>query len=192
MPISTLQESSSLNPIPSSKQTNSRQLTIEDSVFRSSSSKAQENFQDKLAIFFAKCRLAYKVFDEKPFRDMITAAQQTNKSIDKWDKRSLKRFEAKKADELRCKLLRKLGQIHCFVTLAIDGWTNVNHTKVNNIVLVADGIAYFWKSIFNPDSKDTADFIYERVKIEITYLLTQGMLICFNKPFIPCLTTRLM
>lgn len=42
------------------------------------------------------------------------------------------------------------------VTLALDGWTNVNHHKVTNLVLLNQGRAYFWSSVQNDSRHNTA------------------------------------
>lgn len=42
------------------------------------------------------------------------------------------------------------------VTLALDGWTNVNHNKVTNLILLSGGRAYYWKSVVNSLEHNTA------------------------------------
>jgi hypothetical protein len=33
-------------------------------------------------------------------------------------------------------------------TVAIDGWTNVQHDKVINVLPVTNGVAYYWQNGF--------------------------------------------
>lgn len=46
-------------------------------------------------------------------------------------------------------ILTKLSLQKSPVTLAIDGWTNVRSNKVTNLLLISNGISYFYASIEN-------------------------------------------
>jgi hypothetical protein len=57
---------------------------------------------------------------------------------------------------LSCRIVEKLVRENNPVTLALDGWTNVNHNKVTNLILLCGGRAYYWKSIVNTMEHNTA------------------------------------
>ena len=54
------------------------------------------------------------------------------------------------------RVVSKLVKENNPVTLALDGWTNVNHNKVTNLILLSGGRAYYWKSIVNSLEHNTA------------------------------------
>ena len=65
------------------------------------------------------------------------------------------------AQQLRDSLVKEL-QAYCRsspITIAIDGWSNVNMTKVTNVVLLCDGQAYYWCSIVNSSNHNTAAWL---------------------------------
>lgn len=53
-------------------------------------------------------------------------------------------------------VLKKILASNEPVTLALDGWTNVNHHKVTNLILLNQGRAYFWNSVQNDSRHNTA------------------------------------
>ena len=62
------------------------------------------------------------------------------------------------AQSLRGRVIRQL-RIFCRsspISVAIDGWTNVNTAKVTNVVLICGGEAYYWCSIVNGSHHNTA------------------------------------
>jgi hypothetical protein len=44
------------------------------------------------------------------------------------------------------------------ITLAADGWTNVKRQKITNIVLMVNGVAYYWSSVVNT-GENTAEWL---------------------------------
>ena len=61
------------------------------------------------------------------------------------------------------------------VTVALDGWTNVNHEKVTNIVLLCGGRAFYWRSIVNASEHNTAAWLHDAVVPVLNELLTLGI-----------------
>jgi hypothetical protein len=43
--------------------------------------------------------------------------------------------------------------------VAVDGWTNVNTSKVTNVVILCGGVAYYWCSIVNGHNHNTAAWL---------------------------------
>lgn len=50
------------------------------------------------------------------------------------------------------------------VSVCIDGWTNVKHEKVTNIIPICNNVAYYWTSIVNSSEHNTADWLYDRLE----------------------------
>ncbi len=65
--------------------------------------------------------------------------------------------------QLKEQLVQLLRTQRCPVSLVLDGWTNVNHAKVTNILLVCAGKAYYWCSITNATERNTAEWITSAV-----------------------------
>jgi hypothetical protein len=68
---------------------------------------------------------------------------------------------ARQAEELRDILGSKLA--HRVVTLACDSWTNVQHSKVTNVVVIVDAQAFYWCSIVNAEERNTAEWMAARL-----------------------------
>jgi hypothetical protein len=58
------------------------------------------------------------------------------------------------------RIIDKILQDNNPVTLALDGWTNVNHNKVTNLILLSGGRAFYWRSVVNSLEHNTARNIY--------------------------------
>jgi hypothetical protein len=63
------------------------------------------------------------------------------------------------------------------ITLALDGWTNVRHAKVTNVLLLQKGQAYYWTSIVNHNSRNTADFLFDKIHPILLELIQHGVYI---------------
>ena len=62
-----------------------------------------------------------------------------------------------------------------YVTLAIDGWTNVRKAKVYNVMLLRGGNAYYYKSIENVVEKNGTAYIVNALDPIIMELLDQDV-----------------
>lgn len=67
----------------------------------------------------------------------------------------------RQAEELRDQLGGKLA--HRVVTVACDGWTNVQQSKVTNVVVIVNAQAYYWCSIVNSEERNTAEWMAGRL-----------------------------
>ena len=61
------------------------------------------------------------------------------------------------------------------VTVAIDGWTDVNSVKVHNVLVLYGGAAYYLHGIFIPNKKNTAIEIHKHLKPIIEKLISKGL-----------------
>ena len=82
---------------------------------------------------------------------------------------AIKAAQSVDATKLKDKIYRLLKGKN--VTVAVDGWTDVNKTKVHNVVILHDGIAYYIKGIFLPKQQSTAINMAPHVGVVIDELL---------------------
>lgn len=90
----------------------------------------------------------------------------------------------KLAEDLQETVLTKLAVRAEFITVAYDGYTNVNHHKVYNILLLTDGQAYYFNSINMRHSSDTDESIQLFLSQNIEVLKRRGLnivgIVCDN------------
>jgi hypothetical protein len=78
------------------------------------------------------------------------------------------------ASDLRTQLVSRLHSAP--LTVAADGWTNVRHEKVTNVVLCSQGVAYYWCSIVNATERNDAVWLSEQLTEVIRTLMTEHKL----------------
>jgi hypothetical protein len=66
------------------------------------------------------------------------------------------------------RVIAKIKAIGYPVTLALDGWTNVAHNKVTNLILLCDGRAFYWCSVVNHLEHNTAGIFIQQLKLFLT------------------------
>jgi Protein of unknown function (DUF 659)/hAT family C-terminal dimerisation region len=86
---------------------------------------------------------------------------------------------ATRADDVQEAVLRILKEQSRTspVTLAHDGWTDCNGHKVVNVMLICNGISYFWKSITNTTSANTAAYLAGELGKMIEDLVADGVVV---------------
>ena len=89
-----------------------------------------------------------------------------------WD---LAREQDAAFDSIKVKVIQKMTLPNTHVTIAIDGWTNVRHDKVVNIVPLCRGSAYYWTSVVNSYHSNTAAWQYDHLKPHFEDLLRLGV-----------------
>jgi hypothetical protein len=121
-----------------------------------------------LARAFAFSSIAYSVVQTEEFREFL---RYTGWPADRpITRQALKAAIMLEATELKKQLTDKLdGTV---VSLAVDGWTNVRHQKVTNVVVIMGGVAYYWCSITNKSEKNTAEWVANQLQPTIDALLT--------------------
>ena len=60
--------------------------------------------------------------------------------------------------------------------MAIDGWTDVNSSKVTNVVILCGGVAYYWCSIVNSLSHNTAVWLKDSLIRVLTGIREEGLM----------------
>jgi hypothetical protein len=84
-------------------------------------------------------------------------------------KNSMKQQSAK----LRTQLISQLQASPDPISIALDGWTNVQHNKVTNIILLGGGLPYYWTSIVNPMNSNTAEWLFQKLQPVINDLIQE-------------------
>ena len=125
-------------------------------------------FEVALAQLFARTSLAHRIVDLPEFTHLMACARLSNCPMP--DRRRLRRIQLQHAQSLRSRLVRQLRN-YCHsapLTVAIDGWTNVNTAKVTNVVILSGGEAFYWCSIVNDRSHNTAAWLAPLL-VEVLY-----------------------
>jgi Protein of unknown function (DUF 659)/hAT family C-terminal dimerisation region len=113
-------------------------------------------FRTALAHFYARCSLAHQIIELPEFTKVIHCARHSDCELP--NRQALRKSQLELAQSLRARLVRQLRN-YCTsspLTVAVDGWTNVNKSKVTNIVILCGGESYYWCSIVNARNKNSA------------------------------------
>jgi len=129
---------------------------------------------DQLALLAQLCvtqGIAHRVVDTPEFRQFMSALGWSAKLPSRDVLRSV---ILEQAASLRATVVAALQNTP--LTLASDGWTNVNQDKVTNIVLIAHGVAYYWCSIVNTHEANSAEWLCDRLQSVFSNLIHQHRL----------------
>jgi hypothetical protein len=132
-------------------------------------------FKAALGQFFARCSIAHRVVELDEFKDLIDCARRSNCEV--LNRRALRQSQLSLAQSLRRRVVHQL-RTYCRsspLTIAIDGWTNVNTAKVTNVVLLCGGEAYYWCSIVNANNHNTAAWLSAPVVETLNGLRSEGL-----------------
>lgn len=69
---------------------------------------------------------------------------------------TLRKLVTAKHAAMKTELVKTIKELRAPVSFVLDGWTDVNHNKVTNVLLVARGQAFYWCSINNKAERNTA------------------------------------
>ena len=139
-------------------------------AYRAMASAAKEDLTapEYLAAIWARKALPYDLLDDPMFR------QQFNPCIPPgFNRKKLSEEMHTLAGKVNERVYKKLGK--CFATIGVDGWTNTRHHKMYNIVLVAQGEAYFIDSV--ETGGNFAERIFRVVKDAKVQLEARGIIV---------------
>jgi hypothetical protein len=128
-----------------------------------------------LAKLFARCSLAHQMVEFDEFVDAAQAIRFSTCPLP--DRRQLRAALLAEAQCLRGRVIRQL-RIFCRsspISIAIDGWTNVNTAKVTNVVLICGGEAYYWCSIVNGSHHNRAVWLRDPLVEVLNEIKAQGL-----------------
>ena len=125
----------------------------------------------KMAKAFAMNGLSIRLTECPHFREFIQAAQGFSLP----SRITLRKEMVESHSHLKGKIISVLKQNNSPVSIVLDGWTNVNKVKVTNLLLVSQGVAYYWKSICNSNSKNDSSWLYSALKPQFDEVLEEGI-----------------
>jgi hypothetical protein len=169
-PIS--QSSSSFSSSSSSKKRKSTQLTLDSSCLTITN----DALRPALAALFARCSWPHHAIDFPEFVHLVDIIRSSTCPLP--TRKLLRRDQLQLAQDLRGRVVRQLRN-HCRaspITIAIDGWTNVNHNKVTNVIILCGGTAYYWCSIVNSRDHNTALWTSDAVVKVLNGIKAEGLL----------------
>ena len=132
-----------------------------------------------VAVCFAENSIAHHVAETNSFKTMLSCirshytALPEHSPIPVVSRKMIHDEQAAIANEMRGDILRKLNGRA--VTVAIDGWTDVNKTKVTNVVLLSGGTAYYWAGIFNKSETNGGDYVAKKMIPILLQLRQEGV-----------------
>jgi hypothetical protein len=131
-----------------------KQMSLTTLFGTTGSAKAQAS----LARLLTRGSIGYNIVTWPEFKEFLTDVGWT---VGQPTKQSVKQSVLQQSSSLRARLIDRLRP-HS-ITVAADGWTNVNHEKVTNVCLIADGVAYYWCSIVNQHDRNDAEWMADRL-----------------------------
>ena len=120
-----------------------------------------EHVYQTIAHTFARHSLAHHLLEQHDVQQLFTLYRDSHCLLP--NRRQLVEAQQRLAVKLRKRVVERLIQ-HAQtapVSVAIDGWTNVRHHKVNNVVALCGGQAFYWCSIVNTQNNNTAEWLKE-------------------------------
>jgi hypothetical protein len=124
---------------------------------------------------WAICSLAYSLIEEPAFLLFLEAVRNSDCPFP--TRKAIPLAQKLSASELKTKIISSIAIVAALspVTLATDGWTNIRGVKVTNILLLVGGRAYYWFSICNDDSKNSAAYLAPHIASIIDELIDAGI-----------------
>ncbi|MDR3447339.1 DUF domain-containing protein [Dyella sp.] len=157
------------------------------------STQGQQTVLQLAAIAFAKNGIAHRVVQTASFSALLAALGWRGAPP---TRRSLRDTLLAHATDLRTRLVSRLRNSQTAVTVAIDGWTNVRHDKVTNVLVLQGGLAFYWCSITNDAESNTADWLASRLRpvlhtLMVTHRVRVVALVADNEAVMGALHARL-
>jgi hypothetical protein len=168
--------SSSSLPMAPPKKRSRTQYTLQQSFLSHNNQSVNSIF----AVGFASLSLPLQLLEKEEFINMLIAIRQSTSAVP--TRKALRQAQLDVAAEMKNTLINRL-RAQCMshpVTIAIDGWTNVRHDKVNNVIPLCGGRAYYWTSIVNTLHRNTAEWLCSKLIDSFTSLMDKGGDDCSN------------
>lgn len=118
----------------------------------------EQDLYTSLAQFFVLLQLPWSHIENNDFISMIATIRNSHISLP--SSFIMKKHCAEAYYQMKKKVIKKMKGIRTYVTIAIDGWTNVRHDKVINVLPICQGTAYYWSSAVNPLHNNSAENQY--------------------------------
>ena len=164
--------SSSSSSLPPAKKRRTTQSKLDGSAL----SITHPALRPALAALFARCSWPHHAVDFPEFIDFVAAVRSS--TCPPPNRHQLRKAQAELAQTLRARVVR---QLRCYcrtspLTVAIDGWTDVNTSKVTNVVILCGGAAYYWCSIVHGYSQNTAVWLEPALVRVLNGIKAEGLM----------------
>jgi hypothetical protein len=147
-----------------------KQLTFQQSLLP----EIKATWRGKLAEMFSCHSLPLRLVASQQFIDILHLFRQCPTAVIP-SVYELAREQDAVFEKLKFKVVQRLTSANTHVTIAIDGWTNIRHDKVVNIVPLCRGSAYYWTSVVNSYHSNTAVWQYTHLKPHFEDLIHRGV-----------------
>jgi Protein of unknown function (DUF 659)/hAT family C-terminal dimerisation region len=157
---------------PPAKRLRTTQSTL-DSTFQRIDNSA---LLSALAGVFGHFSWAHRLIELPEFYEMAMALRSSDCPLP--SRHQLRAAQLTLAQSLRSRVVRQLRN-YCRsspLTIAIDGWTNVNTSKVTNVVILCGGVAYYWCSIVNSSHHNTALWLRDPLVSVLNSIKAEGLI----------------
>ena len=148
------------------------QSTLDTAVYRINNN----DLAPALASLFAHCSWAHRIVELPQLLDVASALRSSTCRLP--SRAQLRVAQLKLAESLRTRVVRQLRNFcrSSPLTIAIDGWTNVNTAKVTNVVILCGGEAYYWCSIVNSSHHNTATWLRDPLVKVMNDIRAEGLI----------------
>ena len=146
------------------------------SIERSSSNRTMLLSDPALAELFASCSLPHHLIELPQLIATLNAYRSSDIALP--SRATLRQDILSLAQQLRVAVVRRLkGYCRSYpLTVAIDGWTNVRQDKVTNVLILCGGMAFYWCSIVNVSSRNTAVWMHDPMRKVLEEIKQEGLI----------------
>ena len=134
-----------------------------------------DHVHEIIARTFARHSLSHRLLEQADVQQMFALFRDSHCLLP--NRRQLVESQGALASKLRATVIQRLRQ-HAHTTplsVAIDGWTNVRHHKVTNVVVLCNSQAFYWGSIVNRQNSNTAEWLKEPLLEVMTGISNLGV-----------------
>jgi hypothetical protein len=133
------------------------------------------NARKSLAQFLSVCGLPFRIVEQPVFKTFLRDVMSLNGIPFNISRKQISEYTVEHYVAIKRALLHRLSQPLQFCTLALDSYTDVNGDKVNNVMLICNGNAYYYISLFNLHDANTAYWVNNKLTPIITELIYAGV-----------------
>ena len=135
----------------------------------------ENDIYSSLAIAFSKNALSHSLIEDEYFKKALDIIQNNKNSNLNLNKKKLREKILEESVKVNNNVILKLASNKNPVTLVLDGWTNVRSNKVTNLLLISNGISYYYTSIENIGDFNTSDWLVPKLEEKINYLISKNI-----------------
>lgn len=114
-----------------------------------------------VASAFATLSLPISLIENEVFIKMMMTFRHSTISLPSLP--TLRQLQMNEAAFMEAKIIDRILLSNQPITIALDTWTNVRHSKVLNILIIHQNIPFFWRSIENYTEATTAQWMLEQL-----------------------------